>query len=449
MSKSYVRSQMLEAKEPPRSDVGLVGWIKKRLFSSVPDSILTIVGISFALYIIYGFLEFALFNASFTATNGAECRPVEGAVGGACWSYVQAYFRLFIYGRFPVEELWRVNIVFVLGAALLIPLLIPSIKQKGLFAILFFGVFPIVTLVLLSGGQFSVAGFFVPVLNMFPDSFMNFVFELVIVFAIIIAAYSALMRSVGEKPRKTAIITISAIGIFIIFLGAILRVDFGMTTVTTDVWGGFLVTLIVAITGIVISLPFGIILALGRQSKMPFIRFISVGFIEFWRGVPLITILFMAQTMIPLFLAEGGENIDKLLRALIGVALFASAYMAEVVRGGLQALPKGQYEGAMSMGLSYWPMMYLIILPQALKLVIPGIVNTFIGLFKDTTLVSIVGLFDLLGMVQNSLSDANWAFPLQASTGYLFVAAVFFIFCFGMSRYSMYTERRLHTGHKR
>lgn len=218
--------------------------------------------------------------------------------------------------------------------------------------------------------------------------------------------------------------------------------------VETAVWGGLLVTLVIAVTGIVASLPLGVALALGRRSQMPIIKLVSIIFIEFWRGVPLITVLFMASVMLPLFLPEG-VNFDKLLRVLIGVTLFSAAYMAEVVRGGLQAIPKGQYEGAMALGLRFWPMMYLIILPQALKLVIPGIVNTFIGLFKDTTLVLIVGMFDLLGQIKSSFSDSTWATPSQGPTGYLFAGVVFFLFCFGMSRYSIFMEKKLHTGHKR
>jgi general L-amino acid transport system permease protein len=205
---------------------------------------------------------------------------------------------------------------------------------------------------------------------------------------------------------------------------------------------------VVAITGIVASLPLGILLALGRRSDMPVARFLSTVFIEFWRGVPLITVLFMASVMLPLFMPEG-VNFDMLLRALIGVTLFSAAYMAEVVRGGLQAIDKGQYEGADAVGLSYWQSMRLIILPQALTHVIPGIVNTFIGLFKDTALVSIVGIFDLLGAAQSTLADAAWSTPVQGLTGYLVVAVIFFIFCFGMSRYSMFMERKLSRSRNR
>ncbi|ELS24921.1 Glutamate Aspartate transport system permease protein GltK [Metapseudomonas furukawaii] len=220
----------------------------------------------------------------------------------------------------------------------------------------------------------------------------------------------------------------------------------GLETVSTSRWGGLMLTLVIAAVGIVGALPLGIMLALGRRSNMPAIKVICVTFIEFWRGVPLITVLFMSSVMLPLFLPEG-LSFDKLLRALIGVILFQSAYIAEVVRGGLQAIPKGQYEAAGAMGLGYWRMMGLVILPQALKLVIPGIVNTFIALFKDTSLVIIIGLFDLLNSIKQATTDPAWLG--MATEGYVFAALVFWIFCFGMSRYSMSLERKLDTGHKR
>jgi len=222
--------------------------------------------------------------------------------------------------------------------------------------------------------------------------------------------------------------------------------NFGLVPVETSKWGGLSLTLILAGVGIVASLPIGIVLALGRRSEMPIVRSVCVVFIEFWRGVPLITVLFMSSVMLPLFLPEG-TNFDKLLRAMIGIALFQSAYMAEVVRGGLAAIPKGQYEAAEALGLSYWKSMGLIILPQALKLVIPGIVNTFIALFKDTTLVLIIGLFDLLAIIQQAFADPDWlGFSIE---GYVFAASIFWIFCFSMSRYSMALEKKLHTGHAR
>ncbi len=220
----------------------------------------------------------------------------------------------------------------------------------------------------------------------------------------------------------------------------------GLENVATSQWGGLMLTLVIATVGIAGALPLGILLALGRRSKMPAVKVVCVTFIEFWRGVPLITVLFMSSVMLPLFMPEG-MNFDKLLRALIGVIMFQSAYVAEVVRGGLQAIPKGQYEAAAAMGLGYWRAMGLVILPQALKLVIPGIVNTLIALFKDTSLVIIIGLFDLLNSVKQAGADPKWLG--MATEGYVFAAAVYWIFCFSMSRYSVHLERKLDTGHKR
>jgi len=222
----------------------------------------------------------------------------------------------------------------------------------------------------------------------------------------------------------------------------------GMPLVDTVLWGGVLVTVVVASVGIVLSLPLGILLALGRRSRMPTVKLFSVMFIEFVRGVPLITVLFMASVMLPLFVPEALEP-DKLLRALIGIALFASAYMAEVVRAGLQAIPKGQFEGAMAVGLGYWQMMRLIILPQALKITIPNIVNTYIGLFKDTTLVFIVGIFDFLRTIEVARIDPKWATPVTSTTGYVVAAVFYLVFCYGMSRYARAMEARLAKGDSR
>ena len=232
--------------------------------------------------------------------------------------------------------------------------------------------------------------------------------------------------------------------IFPFIAGWLLVGGFGLEKVDTDQFGGIMLTLILGVTGISFSLPIGIILALGRQSKMPVLRILCVLFIEFIRGVPLITLLFVASTMLNYFLPPG-TVFDLLLRVLIMVTLFASAYIAEVIRGGLQAIKKGQHEAGDSLGLTYWQAHRLIILPQALKISIPGIVNTFIGLYKDTTLVLIIGMLDMLGIGDASLADAQWAG--LANEIYIFVALFFFISCFGMSRYSIYLEKKLHTGH--
>jgi len=244
-----------------------------------------------------------------------------------------------------------------------------------------------------------------------------------------------------KKYWAIFLFVIYPIAAFVLFHGGL-----GLPVVETHYWGGLMLTLIVATTGIVASLPIGIVLALGRRSRLPIIRALSIAFIEFVRGVPLITILFMSSVVFPLFLPEG-MNFDKLLRAMVGIALFSAAYLAEVVRGGLQAIPKGQYEGAMSLGLNYWKTNALIILPQAIQKVIPGIVNSFIGLFMDTTLVLIIGLQELLGQAQASAHDPHWLGTEH--TALAFVSIVYFTFCFAMSRYSQFLERKLAKGYKR
>ena len=222
---------------------------------------------------------------------------------------------------------------------------------------------------------------------------------------------------------------------------------FGLRPVETRLWGGLLVTLVISYAGIVGSVPLGVLLALGRRSDLLVVRGASIVFIEFWRGVPLITVLFFATYMLPYFL-PGNWTIDGLLRVLIGVILFSGAYLAEVVRAGLQAIPRGQFEGAMALGLGYWRMMGLVVLPQALRLVIPGLVNSFIALFKDTTLVLIVAIFDLLGQLRAAFADPNWATPVTLFTGFAFAGMIYFVVSFAMSRYALFTEQRLRV-HRR
>jgi general L-amino acid transport system permease protein len=354
---------------PPRLSVGVIGWLRANLFSNWFNTLLTLLAIYLVWLIVPPLLQWAVFQADWTGTTRADCTSE-----GACWVFIKQRFDQFMYGFYPEELRWRVDLtvwLVVIGAA---PLFVPMMPRKALYGLVFLVAYPLLAFWLLHGG----------------------------------------------------------------FLG--------LSEVETSQWGGLMLTLVIAAVGIAGALPLGILLALGRRSKMPAIRVICVTFIEFWRGVPLITVLFMSSVMLPLFLPEG-LSFDKLLRALIGVILFQSAYIAEVVRGGLQAIPKGQYEAAAAMGLGYWRMMGLVILPQALKLVIPGIVNTFIALFKDTSLVIIIGLFDLLNSIKQATTDPAWLG--MATEGYVFAALVFWIFCFGMSRYSMRLERKLDTGHKR
>ena len=370
---TFVRQELVREEPPPAASVGAIGWLRRNLFASIGDTLLTALGVLIVVLAVPPLLEWAFFDAVWTGEDRDVCTSTEA---GACWAFVNAKFAQFIYGTYPLGERWRVNLVFLLLVAGLVPMAIPSVPRKGLNALYLFAIFPVIAFILLVGGAFWLA------------------------------------------PVRTAL------------------------------WGGLMVTLIVSYVGMVASLPLGILLALGRRSRMPIVRTFCVAFIELWRGVPLIMVLFMASVMLPLFLPPG-VTLDKLMRALIGVALFSSAYMAEVVRGGLQAIPKGQYEAAQALGLGYWKMMRLIVLPQALKLVIPGIVNTFIGLFKDTSLVYIIGIFDLLGIVRLNFTDTTWASWQTPATGLVFAASIFWVFCFGMSRYSQFMERRLNTGHKR
>ena len=341
-----------------------VSWIKQNLFSNVLNSTLTVLSIFILYSALVPFLDWAFFNADFTGATGKEC-----TASGACWAWLDQRINQFLYGFYPSEEYWRVNLTIIL--------LVPALAY-----------------VLFDGLPFNKIG--------------------------------------------------KWFSLFYPFLAAFLLLGgFGLEGVTTDKFGGFMLNLVAGLSGIFLSLPLGILLALGRRSKLPLVRWMSIGFIEVFRGVPLITLLFVAVIILQLFLPPE-VTIDKLFRVMIMITLFASAYMAEVVRGGLQAIPQGQYEAAEAMGLKYWQSMRLIILPQALKVSIPGIVNTFIGLFKDTTLVIIIGLFDILGQARLLQSNPDWMGRVAYETFFL-VALLFFVICFSMSRYSIRLEKRLDT----
>jgi general L-amino acid transport system permease protein len=369
---SYIRRALVEPEPPPVASAAAPAWTRARLFDGAFNTALTLVSVAIIAALAWPTLKFLIIDAVWTGSSRADCLPeTVGREVGACWPFIKAKFTQFMYGFYPASEQWRVNVTYTLGVILLVPLLIPGVPWKGLNAVLFFGVFPIVGFFLLVGGVF------------------------------------------------------------------------GLQHVETRLWGGLLVTLVISFTGIIFSLPLGIVLALGRRSELPLVRTSCVIFIEFWRGVPLITVLFFATYMLPFFLPDNWR-IDGLARVLIGIVLFAGAYMAEVVRGGLQAIPRGQFEGAMALGLGYWRMMGFVILPQALRLVIPGIVNSFIALFKDTTLVLIVAIFDLLGQLRAAFADPAWATPVTLFTGFAFAGMIYFVVSFGMSRYALFMERRLN-----
>lgn len=349
------------AQPAPSANRGFIYWCRQHLFSSIGNSILTLLCLYFLYSVIPPLVSWLFIDATW---SGSQQDIVKD---GARWIFIIEKFDQFIYGFYPKSLHWRPNLVVIITALFIAAMM--TLKHVPLKLLLML-LYPIVSIIFIYGGVF------------------------------------------------------------------------GLEVVDTPKWGGLMLTVIVAAVGIIASFPIGIVLALGRQSQMPIVKTLCIGFIEFVRGVPLITILFMASVVLPLFFHDGIE-FDKLLRALIGITLFQAAYIAEVVRGGLQAIPKGQYEAAKSMGLSYWQSMLLIILPQALKISIPNLVGSFISLFKDTTLVLIIGLFDILAMVTLTNSDPEWlGYEVE---GYVFVTFIYWVFCFSMSQYSKSVERRFNT----
>jgi general L-amino acid transport system permease protein len=501
-SSPFIRQELVPERAAPIKTTGFIGFLRTRLFNSPTNILLTIVSILLLWFTIVPAVKFLLVDAVWTAKDRTAClSETAGHTVGACWPFVQAKFSQFIYGFYPEAERWRVNLTFFLAALLLLPLLIPRLPAKGLNAGLFFVVLPIVAFFLLHGGGLDGFGisWTAGLLSGFNDSIGDggrklarageataIIGPLLVLLGKLIVLLSTAVSyliwpltwlrdqiQASTRPLWTdfaataAIVSIllfvvnggirtgwrSLIVSLAIFAGigiviAVMGLDHGgFPVVDTRLWGGLLVTLVVSVTGIVASMPVGIALALGRRSTIPLIRVFSVTFIEFWRGVPLITVLFFATYMLPLFV-PAGFTMDGLVRALIGIALFAGAYQAEVIRGGLQAIPRGQGEAASALGLSYWKTTGLIVMPQALRHVIPGLVNSFIALFKDTSLVSIVSLFDLLGQLRASFSDPVWATPTTLFTGFAFTGLIYFVFCFGMSRYSLFVENRLNA-HRR
>jgi general L-amino acid transport system permease protein len=498
---SFVRQDLLTERPAPVRTTGIIGLVRTRLFNSPTNVLLTIVGALLLWFTIVPAVRFLVIDAVWTGADRTAC--LSGNAGfavGACWPYIQAKLPQLIYGFYPEAERWRVNLTFVLATILLVPLLIPRLPAKGLNAGLFFVAFPAVAFFLLHGGGITGFGlsWSADLLQLFDDSIIGagqvvlglsktsaiapllwvagnlivlvgtaihwLIFPLIwlrdqvhgagqsvwadfAITTVVVCLIAFLLGGgvrTGWRALASSLATFAAIAIVIKLMGLDRG---GLPVVATNLWGGLLVTLVVSVTGIVTSLPIGIALALGRRSSIPLIRIFSIAFIEFWRGVPLITVLFFATYMLPLFL-PGNFTVDGLVRALIGIALFTGAYQAENVRGGLAAIPRGQSEAAAALGLSWWKTTSLIVLPQALRHVIPNLVNSFISLFKDTSLVSIVALFDLLGSLRASFADPKWSTPSTLFTGFAFAGMIYFMFCFGMSRYSLFVERRLNA-HRR
>jgi general L-amino acid transport system permease protein len=501
---AFIRQELVPERAAPIKTTGFAGFVRTRLLNSPGNILLTIASALLLWFTVVPAVNFLLIDAVWQGKDRNACLAENaGHVVGACWPFVQAKFTQFVYGFYPEPERWRVNVTFLLAALLLLPLLIPRLPAKGLNAGLLFIAFPIVAFFLLHGG--GLHGFGVSwtadFLSGFTTSIGDAGAKLIgagdastvalvgVLLALLgktivllssgislllwplvwlrdqiqassrpvwidIAATAAIVSILllvmnggfrtGWRALIVSLATFAGIGLVI----ALMHLDRGgLSIVDTRLWGGLLVTLVVAVTGIVSSMPVGMALALGRRSTIPLIRGFAVAFIELWRGMPLITVLFFATYMLPLFL-PGNFSVDGLVRVLVGVALFTGAYVAEVIRGGLQAIPRGQGEAASALGLSYWKTTGLIVMPQALRHVIPGLVNSFIGLFKDTSLVSIVALFDLLGSLRASFADPVWSTPTTVFTGFAFAGIVYFTFCFGMSRYSLFVEHRLNV-HRR
>ncbi len=343
-----------------------IEWLKRNLFGSLFNTLLSLVVLALALLILPPLIRWAITHATISGVSRVACTG-----DGACWTFIRRRLPLFFYGLYPSNEYWRVDAAFALLAAFCIPVLREQVRHRMVFVLLLFTVFPALATWLLLGG----------------------------------------------------------------FLG--------LDYVDTNLWGGLMLDVIISFVTVAGSLPLGILLALGRRSQLPVVRTLSVCYIELWRGVPLLTVLFMSAVLLPLFLPQGA-SVDRLLRAMVALILFNAAYMAEVVRGGLQGVDPGQEEAAASLGLHWGHAQAFIVLPQALRIVLPGIINTVVDLFKDTTLVTIIGLFDLLGAVEQALKDPAWLG--FAKEGYVFSALVFFVCCFAMSAYGRSMERRLAQG---
>ena len=347
------------------SGIRILDRLNKNINLNWFNAILTSLIIFVLIKNIPPLLNWLFFDADFIGTSKEECSRE-----GACWIFVNVWFKRLIYGLYPNSEIWRINLSFLMLIGLVISAFFVAPKIKKYIIIFLLFIFPFIAMNLISGG------------------------------------------------------------------------NFGLEWVETPAWGGLSLTFIISIFALLFCFPVGMFLALGRRSSAPIVRYSSIGFIEFWRGVPLITVLFMASVMMPMFLPDG-VYMDKLVRVIIAITLFEAAYMAEVIRGGLQALPRGQYDAGKSLGMGYWRMHLLVILPQALKLVIPGVANTFLALVKDTPLILVVGLLELVGMIDMAKTNPEWLG--FATEGYVFAGVVFWIICYSMSRYSQYLERKYQT----
>ncbi len=418
---------------------GPIGWMKKNMFGNIWNSLLTLAVFSLLFLLLKPFLEWTVVKAVWSASSRRECMAL--SPDGACWAGIFPWVNNLMYGLYPDSLQWRINLATGIGLFWCAPLSLKKVNQKMSIAIMGVLLYPFLANFLFLGGDRSRLHYIIACAGLS---------YLLIVYLNILLAYLGLKPVVQYLEFFTERLSqnkASLLGHLACWLSVTILVAFAFRNLTleyvaVDAWGGLFLTLIISGVSIVMALPIGIVLALGRRSEMPIVKWFSICTIELVRSVPMITVLFMSVTMLPLFFPNTME-LNKLVQVLVAVCLFAGAYMAETVRGGLQAIPRGQFDAAKSIGLSYWQTMNFIILPQALKSMIPNIVTSFISLFKDTTLVSIIGLFDIMLMARNIAIDKNWlglhAEPLVA------ISILFFVFCYTMSQYSQRLEKKLNT----
>ena len=475
---AYMRETMITPEPPPKAQGGPVFWLRENLFSTPMNAALTILSLLMIYGLVWRFWPW-LSHSVWNANSLPECRAIiaerwgEGATG-ACWAVVKARWHQYLFGFYPRAIYWRPILAFGLLFVALAPLLYSDSARSrrlmlggaGLLTVLFMWMAhapngPVITAIAAFAVVLAVNRVRPAVLFGFPAFYPFLAYWLLWggSFWWIIALWVGILLGVGvwwAIARVAPLIGVGA-GVVVAVLwwlhandhaAAILQglLPFSLPAVRSEVFGGFLLSAVIGVSAIATSLPAGIILALSRRSDMPVVKLFAVMFIEFIRGVPLITLLFVASLLLNYFMPPG-TNFDKILRVVIMVSIFASAYMAEVIRGGLAALPKGQIEAGDSLGLTYWQAQRLIVLPQALKISIPPIVSTFIGVFKDTTLVVFISLYDPLKGVSDALrQDMAWKGIYWEP--YIFSGLIFFILCFAMSRYSMYLENRLKHEHR-
>ena len=441
---AFAKEPSTTFKPPPRTQVGVLGWLRENLFSNWYNSLLTVISILIIYKVIAVLYQWGIADAVWVAEDRRVC--LDTSPDGACWAGVIVWTKNIIYGRYPSDEVWRINLGFALLVVWLAPLWFPRVTSKITIAFTAVFLYPFLAGSIFAGGERSL----------FMQLMMSLAATVLVVNTIHVLLCSFTGRTVNqtllgltgmaqksESTQRNALIAIFLVALVVMWL---ILTPVVFNEIGWVKWGGLFLTLVISGIGITTALPGGILLALGRRSQLPVIRILCTGFIEVFRSVPLITILFMATTMFPLFLPEGFV-LNKLVQVIVAVCLFNACYMAEVVRAGLQALPKGQYEAADAMGLNYWQMMGLVVMPQALKYMIPNIVGNFIGLLKDTTLVSIIGLFDILNMIQSVSRDVPWRGLHKEPL--FFGAVIFFVLCYAMSKYSRHLEGTVGGGHQR